>query len=161
MSLIIKLNRLQRKVLLVILAIVVVPMLAAAVLASEWVATGFEQRLGRWIQDSSHSSQVWLQANQNDAIMLGGVLADDPEFAERLEANVADHPISTRSSTCCPKEDSSNSPASALRSAPAMPAVSRAPMLIQATFLAVSRDRAPGFGGHPERVFVFCPLIIS
>ena len=36
---IVKLNRLQRKVLLVILAIVVVPMLAAAVLASEWVAT--------------------------------------------------------------------------------------------------------------------------
>ncbi len=90
MNLPIKLNRLQRKVLLVILAIVVVPMLAAAILASEWVASGFEERLGRWIQDSSHSGQVWLQANQNDAIMLGGVLADDPAFAERLAAREAD-----------------------------------------------------------------------
>ncbi len=90
MNLPIQLNRLQRKVLLVILAIVVVPMLAAAILASEWVASGFEERLGRWIQDSSHSGQVWLQANQNDAIMLGGVLADDPGFAARLEAGEAD-----------------------------------------------------------------------
>ncbi len=90
MNLPIKLNRLQRKVLLVILAIVVVPMLAAAILASEWVASGFEERLGRWIQDSSHSGQVWLQANQNDAVMLGGVLADDPAFAARLEAGEAD-----------------------------------------------------------------------
>jgi signal transduction histidine kinase len=89
-NLIVKLNRLQRKVLLVILAIVVVPMLAAAILASEWVASGFEERLGRWIQDASHSSQVWLQAYQNDAVMLGGILADDPEFAARLDEGVAD-----------------------------------------------------------------------
>ncbi len=87
---IVKLNRLQRKVLLVILAIVVVPMLAAAILASEWVASGFEERLGRWIQDASHSSQVWLQAYQNDAIMLGAVLADDPEFTARLDEGLAD-----------------------------------------------------------------------
>jgi signal transduction histidine kinase len=90
MSLTPKLNRLQRKVLLVILAIVVLPMLAAAGLASEWVASGFEQRLSRWIQDASHSSQAWLQAYQNDAVMLGGVLADDPEFVARLEAGAAD-----------------------------------------------------------------------
>lgn len=90
MRLIPKLNRLQRKVLLVILAIVVLPMLAAASLASEWVASGFEQRLSRWIQDAAHSSQVWLQAYQNDAIMLGGILADDPEFVARLEAGKAE-----------------------------------------------------------------------
>ena len=86
----IKLNRLQRKVLIVILAIVVVPMLVAAGLASVWVSSGFEARLESWIVDSSRSSQIWLQAYQNDAIMLGGVLADDPQFLERLDAAVDD-----------------------------------------------------------------------
>ena len=86
----VKLNRLQRKVLIVILAIVVVPMLVAAGLASVWVSSGFEERLERWIVDSSRSSQIWLQAYQNDAIMLGTVLADDPQFLERLDATVGD-----------------------------------------------------------------------
>ena len=84
------LNRLQRKVLAVILAIVVLPMLVAALLASEWVSSGFEDRLQRWIEDAAHTAQVWLQAYQNDAIMLGGILADDEEFVSRLDRGDSD-----------------------------------------------------------------------
>jgi len=80
------LNRLQRKVVNTILVMVVVPMLVAGVLASEWVSSNFEDRLQRWIEDSARVGETWLRAYQNDAVMLGGVLADDPEFIAALES---------------------------------------------------------------------------
>ncbi len=80
------LNRLQRKVLLLILAIIVVPMLGAAMLASEWVSSGFEERLKHYIVDAARVDQTWLRAYQNDAVMFGGILAQDPAFLARLNA---------------------------------------------------------------------------
>jgi signal transduction histidine kinase len=80
-----RLGRLQRKVLFVVLAIVVVPMLVAGWLAAEWVSTNFEKRLEQWIIDAARSNQNWLQAYQNDAEMIGRVLADDPGYAARLD----------------------------------------------------------------------------
>jgi len=79
------LNRLQRKVVNTILVMVVVPMLAAAVLTSEWVSSNFEDRLQRWIEDSARVGETWLRAYQNDAVMLGAVLRDDPEFIAALQ----------------------------------------------------------------------------
>jgi signal transduction histidine kinase len=79
------LTRLQRKVVNTILVMVVVPMLVAGYLASEWVSSNFEERLQRWIEDSAHVGETWLRAYQSDAVMLGGVLADDPDFAEALD----------------------------------------------------------------------------
>lgn len=76
---------LQRKVLFLILAIVVLPMLAAAGVASAWVSSGFESRLERWIVDAAHIGQTWLQANQNDALLLGAALVDDPGFVASLD----------------------------------------------------------------------------
>jgi len=81
----ITLNRLQRKVVNTILAMVVIPMLAAGLLASEWVSSNFEERLQHWIEDSAPAGETWLRAYQNDAIMLGRVLADDPEFVAALD----------------------------------------------------------------------------
>ena len=75
-----ELGRLQRKVLIVVSVIVVVPMLVAGWLASEWVSTSFERRLEQWIVDAARGNQNWLQAYQNDAVMLGRVLADDPAY---------------------------------------------------------------------------------
>ena len=75
-----QLGRLQRKVLAVVSVIVVVPMLAAGWLAAEWVSTSFERRLEQWIADAARGNQSWLQAYQNDAVMLGRVLADDPAY---------------------------------------------------------------------------------
>ena len=81
----IPLNRLQRKVVNTILVMVVVPMLVAGMLASEWVSSNFEERLQRWIEDSAPAGETWLRAYQNDAVMLGRVLADDPEFVAALD----------------------------------------------------------------------------
>jgi signal transduction histidine kinase len=80
-----KLNRLQRKVLIVILTIVVVPMLVAGAFAAAWVSSYFEKRLEQWIVEAARVDQTWLKAYQNDAVMLGGVLSDEREFVARLD----------------------------------------------------------------------------
>ena len=81
------LGRLQRKVLLVISVIVIVPMLVAGWLAAEWVSISFEKRLEQWIVDAARANQNWLQAYQNDAVMLGRVLADDAGYVANIERN--------------------------------------------------------------------------
>ncbi len=80
-----KLGRLQRKVLLVISVIVIVPMLVAGWLAAEWVSISFEKRLQQWIVDAAKANQNWLQAYQNDAVMLGRVLMEDRSFLAKVE----------------------------------------------------------------------------
>jgi signal transduction histidine kinase len=80
-----KLGQLQRKVLAIVSIIVIVPMLVAGWFAAEWVSTSFEQRLEQWISDAARGNQSWLQAYQNDAVMLGRVLADDPHYARTLQ----------------------------------------------------------------------------
>jgi signal transduction histidine kinase len=77
-------GRLRRKVQVIISAIVVIPMLVAGWLAAEWVSKSFEKRLEVWIVDAARSNQNWLQAYQNDAVMLGRVLADDPVYVPGL-----------------------------------------------------------------------------
>ncbi|HET9123112.1 MAG TPA: HAMP domain-containing protein, partial [Acidiferrobacteraceae bacterium] len=79
-----KLNRLQRKVLWVILAMVVVPMLVAGAVASEWASSYFEARLAQWITEAARVDQIWLRAYQNDGLMLGQALAHDPVFRRSL-----------------------------------------------------------------------------
>lgn len=80
------LNRLQRKVLLVILAMVVVPMLVAGAVTSVWVSSYFERRLAEWITEAARVDQIWLKAYQNDALMMGDALVHDPGFRRRLDA---------------------------------------------------------------------------
>ncbi|MHB8667599.1 MAG: sensor histidine kinase [Burkholderiales bacterium] len=82
-----QLGRLQRKVLLVISLIVIVPMLVAGWLAAEWVSISFERRLEQWIEDAARANQGWLQAYQNDATMLGRVLVDDPAYVANMDRN--------------------------------------------------------------------------
>ncbi len=77
-------GRLQRKVLLIISAIVVIPMLVAGWLAAEWVSTNFEKRLEAWIVEVARANQNWVLAYQTDAAMLGRVLADDPVYVPEL-----------------------------------------------------------------------------
>src|SRR4030066_1857557 len=84
------LGRLQRKVLLVISVIVIVPMLVAGWLAAEWVSISFEKRLQQWIVDAARANQNWLEAYQNDAVMLGRVLADDSAYAAKLDRDPED-----------------------------------------------------------------------
>ena len=94
-----KLNRLQRKVVLIILVMVVVPMLVAGALASAWVSSNFEERLQRWIEESAVVAQTWLQDYQNDAILLGRVPAEDPEFIVNLDVAEPTPPRRSRTSS--------------------------------------------------------------
>lgn len=77
-------GRLQHKVLLAVSLIVLVPMLGAGWLAAEWVSSNFEKRLERWVTDAARANQSWLEAYQNDAVMLGRVLADDRAYLRRV-----------------------------------------------------------------------------
>ena len=79
------LNRLQRKVMIVVLTIVVVPMLLAGGVAAAWVSSYFEQRLEQWIVEAARVDETWLRAYQNDAIMLGNVLAEQAAFLSALD----------------------------------------------------------------------------
>lgn len=79
------LQRLQHKVLLAILAIVVVPMLFAAVLVSTWVSSNFENTLERWLSEVARANQNWLSAYQSDALMLGEALAGNELYLTRLK----------------------------------------------------------------------------
>jgi len=73
-------DRLQPKVLLAIMAIVVVPMLFAAVLVSTWVSSNFESTLERWLGEAARANKNWLSAYQSDALMLGEVLASNNDY---------------------------------------------------------------------------------
>ncbi|MDA8390572.1 MAG: HAMP domain-containing sensor histidine kinase [Gammaproteobacteria bacterium] len=78
------LTRLQRKVLAVILIIVVVPMLVAGAMAADWVSTHFEHRLEQWISGAAHVDRIWLNAYQNDGLMLGRALQRDGAYRAAL-----------------------------------------------------------------------------
>jgi signal transduction histidine kinase len=80
-----KLGQLQRKLLWVISTIVIVPMLVAGWLASQWVAKSFEERIEQWITDAARVNQSWLQAYQSGALKLGRVLAEDQRYLEAIE----------------------------------------------------------------------------
>jgi two-component system, NtrC family, sensor kinase len=60
------LNRLQRKVLLVVLAIVLVPMLVTGVLSASWVAGRMDDTIERWIREAAQVNSNWLDTlNKN------------------------------------------------------------------------------------------------
>jgi len=90
------LNRLQRKVLVVILTIVVVPMLGAGMIAARWVSLHFEHRLEQWIVEAARVDRIWLKGYQNDAMMLGRGLAANARYTEALAHGRAAPPASWR-----------------------------------------------------------------
>lgn len=78
------LGRLQAKLVFVLLAVVVFPMLGAGFVASRWVSASFERRIQSWIEEGARANRLLLQAQRNDALTLGRALAEDPEFVAEL-----------------------------------------------------------------------------
>ncbi len=76
--------RLQKRIIVILLAVVIVPMLVAGGFATVWVSSSFEARIQQWLAEAVRSGQQWLEANQNDATLLGRILADDPAFVTSL-----------------------------------------------------------------------------
>ncbi len=78
-------GRLQAKVILVLLVMVVLPMLLAGFMASSWVSASFERRIQSWVQEAARSTRLLMQAQRNDALTLGRALAEDREFVDELK----------------------------------------------------------------------------
>lgn len=78
------LGRLQAKLVFVLLAVVVFPMLGAGFVASRWVSASFERRIQSWIEEGARANRLLLQAQRNDALTLGRALAEDPEFVAEI-----------------------------------------------------------------------------
>jgi len=78
------LNRLQRKVLLVILVIVVVPMLVTGVLSASWITARMEDSIESWIREAAQLNQNWLATLHGN----GQLLADALEEVNRGERQI-------------------------------------------------------------------------
>ena len=60
------LNRLQRKVLLVVLVIILVPTLVTGVLSANWIAGRMDDSIERWIREAAQVNSNWLDTlNKN------------------------------------------------------------------------------------------------
>jgi signal transduction histidine kinase len=60
------LNRLQRKVLLVVLVIILVPTLVTGVLSASWIAGRMDDSIERWIHEAAQVNSNWLDTvNKN------------------------------------------------------------------------------------------------
>ena len=60
------LNRLQRKVLLVVLVIILVPMLVTGVLSASWISGRMDDSIKRWINEAAQVNSNWLDnVNKN------------------------------------------------------------------------------------------------
>lgn len=60
------LNRLQRKVVLVVLVIILVPMLVTGVLSASWIAGRMDDSIERWIREAAQVNTNWLDTlNKN------------------------------------------------------------------------------------------------
>lgn len=60
------LNRLQRKVLLVVLVIILVPMLVTGMLSASWIARRMDDSIERWIREAAQVNSNWLDSvNKN------------------------------------------------------------------------------------------------
>ena len=77
-------GRLQKRIVVIILTIVIIPMLVAGGFAAAWVSSSFEKRIEAWVSEAVRSGQQWLEANQNDALLVGRILADDNGFIASL-----------------------------------------------------------------------------
>ena len=78
------LNRLQRKVLLVVLVIILVPMLVTGLVSASWVAGRVDASIARWIREAAQVNSNWLNTvNSNGRLfadLFDEVTGDRPRF---------------------------------------------------------------------------------
>jgi len=78
------LNRLQRKVLLVVLVIILVPMLVTGVLSASWIAGRMDDSIARWIREAAQVNTSWLDTlNKNGRLfadLFDHVAGKNPQF---------------------------------------------------------------------------------
>ena len=68
------LNRLQRKVVLVVVVIILVPTMIAGVLSASWIAGRMDDSIERWIRESAQVNVNWLTQINNNGQLFADVL---------------------------------------------------------------------------------------
>lgn len=69
-------NRLQRKVMLVVLVIIVVPMVATGMLTASWVINRVDASIENWLRESARLNLDWLQGLHNNARLFTDLLEE-------------------------------------------------------------------------------------
>jgi len=80
----IHLNRLQRKVLLIVVVIILVPMLVTGVLSASWIAARMDDSIEGWIREAAQVNSNWLATMNKNGRLFADLYAhlagEHPEF---------------------------------------------------------------------------------
>jgi signal transduction histidine kinase len=80
------LNRLQRKLMLVVVVIILVPMLVTGVLSASWVTARVDDSIEGWIREAAQVNSNWLDTVNNNgrlfADLFDHLVGDKPRFVE-------------------------------------------------------------------------------
>jgi signal transduction histidine kinase len=80
------LNRLQRKLMLVVVVIILVPMLVTGVFSASWVTARMDDSIEGWIREAAQVNSNWLATLNNNgrlfADLFAHLLGDKPRFVD-------------------------------------------------------------------------------
>lgn len=79
-------NRLQRKVVLVIALIILVPMLITGILSASWIANRFDTSIEGWLRESAQVDETTIEDLHRNARLLADVLFEATANRPRLQA---------------------------------------------------------------------------
>ncbi|MBI5041206.1 MAG: HAMP domain-containing protein [Gammaproteobacteria bacterium] len=85
-------NRLQRKVLLVILVIIVVPMLITGWLSASWIAGRTDESIERWIREAAEVNKASLNRIHENSRLLADVLEETAHGELQLDSTASPIP---------------------------------------------------------------------
>lgn len=71
-----RVNRLQRKVLAVVVVIIVAPMLVTGMLTAAWVSARMDASIENWLRESARMNLDWLSGLHQNGRLFADVLAD-------------------------------------------------------------------------------------
>ncbi|MBF0582646.1 MAG: HAMP domain-containing histidine kinase [Magnetococcales bacterium] len=80
-------NRVQRKVLKVILVIMVVPMLIASLVSAAWIANHMSVSIEHWIREAAQVNQNWLESLQASAVTFVDLYEEIADNCTEMKLN--------------------------------------------------------------------------
>jgi hypothetical protein len=86
MNALLPLNRLQRKVVLVIGVIIVVPMLITGWISASWIAGRMDESIEHWIREAAQVNKVSLDRLHENSRLFSDVLEESTQGALTLKA---------------------------------------------------------------------------
>jgi signal transduction histidine kinase len=79
------LNRLQRKILLLVLAIVLLPMIVTGLLSASWITARMDESTEHWIREAAQVNGNWLKTLNNNASLFADLYDNlspqNPDFS--------------------------------------------------------------------------------